>query len=44
MIPLLALPASQHPGPAARFALFRLFDICKPGPVGWAERGMMPGA
>ncbi|WP_336097156.1 phosphatidylglycerophosphatase A family protein [Roseovarius sp. CH_XMU1461] len=32
--PLLAL----WPGWVAAFALFRLFDILKPGPVGWADR------
>ncbi|MGV6803668.1 MAG: phosphatidylglycerophosphatase A family protein [Ruegeria sp.] len=26
------------PGWVAGFALFRLFDIIKPGPVGWADR------
>ncbi len=26
------------PGWLAAFALFRLFDITKPGPVGWADR------
>ncbi|QIE44417.1 phosphatidylglycerophosphatase A [Pseudohalocynthiibacter aestuariivivens] len=26
------------PGWIAAFALFRLFDIAKPGPVGWADR------
>ena len=26
------------PGWLAAFALFRLFDVCKPGPVGWADR------
>lgn len=26
------------PGWVAGFALFRLFDILKPGPVGWADR------
>jgi phosphatidylglycerophosphatase A len=34
------LPLS-HPSPmglVAAFALFRLFDITKPGPVGWADR------
>lgn len=30
------------PGILAGFVLFRLFDIWKPGPVGWAER--LPGA
>lgn len=32
--PLLAL----YPGWIAAFLLFRLFDITKPGPVGWADR------
>jgi phosphatidylglycerophosphatase A len=32
--PVLAL----WPGWIAGFALFRLFDILKPGPVGWADR------
>lgn len=36
--PVLAL----WPGWIAGFALFRLFDILKPGPVGWADR--RPGA
>ena len=31
---LLAL----YPGWIAAFVLFRLFDIWKPGPVGWADR------
>lgn len=26
------------PGWVAGFALFRLFDIAKPGPIGWADR------
>ncbi len=26
------------PGPVAAFLLFRLFDVWKPGPVGWADR------
>jgi phosphatidylglycerophosphatase A len=26
------------PGWVAAFVLFRLFDITKPGPVGWADR------
>lgn len=33
-IPVLAL----WPGWVAGFVLFRLFDIAKPGPVGWADR------
>ncbi|TNF62660.1 MAG: phosphatidylglycerophosphatase A [Rhodobacteraceae bacterium] len=33
-IPVLAL----WPGWVAAFLLFRLFDIWKPGPVGWADR------
>ncbi|MCK8783558.1 phosphatidylglycerophosphatase A [Roseomonas sp. NAR14] len=39
MLALAALPA--HPtgfGIALAFLLFRLFDIAKPGPVGWADR------
>ncbi len=37
----LALVALPHPtwlGVLAAFALFRLFDITKPGPIGWADR------
>lgn len=30
------------PAPLAAFALFRLFDIWKPGPVGWADRRGTP--
>ena len=30
--------ASGWLGVALAFALFRLFDIAKPGPVGWADR------
>ena len=41
-IALLALPAPSVAGALAAFAAFRLFDIAKPGPVGWAER--LPGA
>ncbi len=33
-VPVLAL----WPGWVAAFVLFRLFDIWKPGPVGWADR------
>ena len=32
-----ALPA-QYPGWLLGFAFFRLFDITKPGPVGWADK------
>ncbi len=38
---MLALVALHHPTPlglAAAFVLFRLFDITKPGPIGWADR------
>ncbi len=31
-------PAALWPGWIAAFVLFRLFDILKPGPVGWADR------
>jgi phosphatidylglycerophosphatase A len=37
-IALLAVPRGSITGAAAAFALFRLFDIAKPGPVGWADR------
>jgi len=35
---LLALPRPTPRGLLAAFVLFRLFDILKPGPVGWADR------
>jgi len=41
-IALLALAHPSVPGALAAFAAFRLFDVTKPGPVGWAER--LPGA
>ncbi|MBN8889069.1 MAG: hypothetical protein BGP12_05935 [Rhodospirillales bacterium 70-18] len=37
----IALLPLAHPSPAgllAAFALFRLLDITKPGPIGWADR------
>jgi len=37
MIPLLALAHVGFTGLLVSFALFRLFDILKPGPVGWAD-------
>lgn len=37
-----AAPADLWPGWVAAFLLFRLFDVWKPGPVGWADR--RPGA
>jgi phosphatidylglycerophosphatase A len=37
-VALAGLPAFGWAGVAAAFALFRLFDIAKPGPVGWADR------
>jgi phosphatidylglycerophosphatase A len=37
-IALLALARPTPVGLAAAFVLFRLFDITKPGPVGWADR------
>jgi phosphatidylglycerophosphatase A len=37
-IAMLALPRPAWPGLLAAFALFRLLDITKPGPVGWADR------
>jgi phosphatidylglycerophosphatase A len=41
-IALLALATPTLPGLAAAFLLFRLLDITKPGPIGWADR--QPGA
>jgi phosphatidylglycerophosphatase A len=38
MITLLALRRLSLMGIALAFALFRLFDITKPGPIGWADR------
>jgi phosphatidylglycerophosphatase A len=37
-IAMLALSSMSAPGLLVAFALFRLFDIAKPGPVGWADR------
>ncbi len=37
-IALLPLGHFSWTGLLAAFALFRLFDITKPGPVGWADR------
>jgi phosphatidylglycerophosphatase A len=37
-IALLPLAAPTPLGLFAAFALFRLFDIAKPGPIGWADR------
>ena len=37
MIALLALPRLSVLGALLAFALFRLFDITKPGPIGWAD-------
>ncbi len=38
MIAMLALPRPGWAGALAAFALFRVFDIAKPGPIGWADR------
>ncbi len=37
-IALLGLSHIALPGAIAAFVLFRIFDIAKPGPVGWADR------
>ena len=37
-IALLAIPSFRWPWFLAAFALFRLLDVAKPGPVGWADR------
>jgi gamma-glutamyltranspeptidase/glutathione hydrolase len=41
-IAMLGLGALTPFGLLAAFALFRLFDIWKPGPVGWADRWHTP--
>lgn len=33
-----AAPSQLWPGWLAAFLLFRLFDVWKPGPIGWADR------
>lgn len=33
-----AAPTDLWPGWVAAFLLFRLFDVWKPGPIGWADR------
>jgi len=38
LLTMLALPRLTLPAALAAFALFRLFDITKPGPIGWADR------
>lgn len=38
MIGLALQPAWRIAALIAAFALFRLFDITKPGPIGWADR------
>ncbi len=35
---LLALPRPSWGGAALAFVLFRVLDIAKPGPIGWADR------
>lgn len=35
---LVGLPGFGWLGAAAAFVLFRLLDVAKPGPVGWADR------
>lgn len=35
---LVLSPATSWQGQALAFALFRLLDIVKPGPIGWAQR------
>ena len=39
-VAMLGLAGWEHPlwGALAAFALFRLLDIAKPGPVGWIDR------
>ena len=39
---LLALPRPTLPGLIVAFLLFRVLDIAKPGPIGWADRRAGP--
>jgi len=39
LIPIAVVPATW-PWILAAFALFRLLDITKPGPVGWVDKNM----
>jgi phosphatidylglycerophosphatase A len=41
---LLGLAVPTVPGVLAAFLLFRLLDIAKPGPIGWADRHRGPMA
>ena len=43
-IAMTALPRPSLAGLAAAFLLFRLLDILKPGPIGWADRQHGPAA
>jgi phosphatidylglycerophosphatase A len=45
-VAMLGLPEGRRSarGLLAAFALFRVFDIAKPGPVGWADRRSGPVA
>lgn len=38
LVALAALPQAGAAGLLLAFLLFRLFDVGKPGPVGWADR------
>jgi phosphatidylglycerophosphatase A len=38
MLAMMGLRHLSFGGLIAAFALFRLFDIIKPGPIGWADR------
>lgn len=42
LAPLLAWPAGW-PWIVAAFVLFRVFDVCKPWPVSWADRNVEGG-
>lgn len=39
---LCGLAAATWPGLIAAFLIFRLLDIAKPGPIGWADRQKTP--
>ncbi len=41
---LMGLARPRLAGLAAAFALFRVLDVAKPGPIGWADRQAGPAA
>jgi len=43
-VALLGLSQASVPGLFAAFVIFRVLDVAKPGPVGWADRQSGPAA